>query len=156
MLNLLNLLGSFFNQSQNNPSLHQNTNSQNEFNQSSQRVTSDYPEPIFTNSYKQNFQQNNFNQSSTQGNFQQSPSQNSFNQNSSMLGNFLNADMLKTILPLLTNKGSKNDFSNILQKLNPQMSNIMSIFNKKDIDKKNETKDNLVQTIDLKDYTEVV
>ena len=104
-------------------------------NQSHYNIHSDYPEVFFTN--------NKSNQVSSC-----SCSQNNANQN---MGSMFNIDSLKTLLPLLfKGNSSSGGIGNILQNLNPGISQIFSALSKKE--KKQDEKSDPI--IDLSEYTE--
>ena len=153
-MDIINLLSRFlkegFGQNSNSSTnLNANTNFNTAENNSNSHIfqPADYPEVIFTtkNNYKaQNFTGNQNPNSSTSSPF-----------NMGMIGNLLGADGFKNILPLLTKSGGKNNFSNILEKINPQLSGLVSTFsknNKKDERTSSSSKPNL---IDISDYTEI-
>lgn len=124
-------------------------------NNSFNNQLSDYPDVFFTN--RQNTEKNKNNNSTCSYCGNTIPTSQQSNSNLQPTQSPFNMDMLKNLLPLLTSKGGGMDFSSILGKFNPQISNIFSMFgvNKKNENKKNVEKASSNSIIDISDYTEV-
>lgn len=140
------------NQEHTSPNINDTTNfngEQHNFAVKNYNSAPSYPDVFFTNRIIQNqlYRQNSYKNTT-----------NNASQNNRQFKNFLNGDFIKSFLPLFAPKGgSKTELTSILQKINPQMSSILSMLTKKD--KKENTKLNKEEQaeslIDLSDYTEI-
>lgn len=125
--NILNLLSQF---------LGYNQPTQNNVNNT---YNSDYPDVFFTKTTSQGLTgQNNLN-----------------NPNFDSQINNLNLGSIANILPMLLNKPGNNNISKILESLNPQLSKITALFNKKEKTTTNKKEQPAPSIIDLSDYTEI-
>lgn len=120
------------------------TNSNNVFAPNMSNSTN-YPESFFTNSY---IQANANNQNLLNNN----------HQTGGILGGLLGSDIIKKIIPLLTQKGKKINITDLMGNINPDISQIFSALSSLGGSKNRESTKKFEQNetiIDISDYTEV-